>query len=68
MIIANGKLDLIARDLGWVTHQRVGPILNLPLASDIARLLQHVSPVILQELVRGYRLASDAGLLGEKDT
>lgn len=38
---------------------------SVPLAGDIARVLQHSSPAILLELVRGYRLARGAGLLDE---
>lgn len=36
---------------------------SVPLASDIARLLQHCSPAMIGELVRGYKIASEAGLL-----
>lgn len=38
---------------------------TVPMASDIARFLQHVSPVMVAELMRGYRLARAAGLLGD---
>lgn len=38
---------------------------SVPLASDIARLLQHISPAIVGELVNGYRLARAAGLLND---
>jgi hypothetical protein len=52
VIDSRGKRDLL--------------ILNsVPLASDIARLLQHTSPAIVGELVRGYRLAKAVGLLGD---
>jgi hypothetical protein len=50
VIDSNGKRDLLIEN-------------TVPLASDIARLLQHVSPAIMKELVRGYRLARGAGLL-----
>lgn len=46
---SEGKCDLLVRN-------------DVPMASDIARLLQHVSPVIMTELIRGYRLALKAGL------
>lgn len=46
----NGKCDLLI-------------VNTVPLANDIARLLQHCSPTIIEELVRGYRLALDKGLL-----
>lgn len=45
-----GKTDLLIQN-------------TVPLASDIARLLQHVSPAMLEELARGYRLARVCGLL-----
>lgn len=38
---------------------------SVPLASDIARLLQHCSPAMIRELVRGYRIAKMAGILGD---
>jgi len=38
---------------------------TVPLASDIARLLQHISPAMVTELIHGYRLARAAGLLGD---
>lgn len=38
---------------------------SVPLASDIARLLQHCSPAMIAEFVRGYRLARAAGLIDE---
>lgn len=38
---------------------------SVPLAGDIARILQHSSPAMLEELVRGYRLARKAGVLDE---
>lgn len=36
-----------------------------PFGSDVARLLQHCSPDMMRELVRGYRLAKVAGILGD---
>jgi hypothetical protein len=52
VVDSNGKRDLLIEN-------------TVPLASDIARLLQHVSPAVVAELVRGYRLARGAGLLGD---
>jgi hypothetical protein len=52
VVDSNGKRDLLIQN-------------TVPLASDIARLLQHCSPAIVAELVRGYRLAKMAGILGD---
>lgn len=52
VIDSNGKRDLLIQS-------------SVPLASDIARLLQHCSPAMMEELVRGYRLAKAVGLLGD---
>lgn len=51
VIDSNGKKDLLIQN-------------TVPLASDIARLLQHCSPAVVEELLRGYRIAKDAGILG----
>jgi len=49
----NGKWDLLFENNG--DHVR----------ADAARLIQHCSVENITELVRGYRLARDAGLLGD---
>lgn len=36
-----------------------------PLVRDVARLLCEISPGVVEELVRGYKLARAAGLLGD---
>jgi len=38
-----------------------------PLVCDAARILHEVSPDIIDELVRGYRLAKAAGILGDSE-
>lgn len=53
VIDSKGKTDLLIEN-------------TRPLASDIARLLQHCSPATITELVRGYRLARAAGLTEDK--
>lgn len=50
VIDSNGKRDLLIEN-------------TKPLAGDIARLLQHCSPAMVAELVRGYRIAKKVGAI-----
>jgi len=50
VVDTNGKQDLLIEHSDRIRR-------------DCARLLQHVSPAMIAEFVRGYRLARGAGLL-----
>ncbi len=50
---SNGKIDLLIEN-------------DTQIHRDCARLLQHVSPAMMAEFVRGYRLARAAGLLEDR--
>lgn len=52
IVDSDGKTDLLIEN-------------DTQIHRDCARLLQHVSPAMLAEFVRGYRLARAAGLLGD---